>query len=105
MREACGTDGSVHLKTILATGELPDYRSVYQSSLVCMMAGADFIKTSTGKESVNATMEVRKEGRSGDERGGAGWQGGKGLFVCLFCSFTRSFIYSCSHLFNYHSFI
>jgi len=52
-REACG---DAHLKTILATGELPNLREVYRASLVCMMAGADFIKTSTGKESVNATL-------------------------------------------------
>ena len=54
-REACG---AAHLKTILATGELGTLRNVYQASLVCMMAGADFIKTSTGKESVNATPTV-----------------------------------------------
>ncbi|NDJ59849.1 MAG: deoxyribose-phosphate aldolase [Chloroflexi bacterium] len=54
-REVCA---DVHLKTILATGELGTLRNVYQASLVCMMAGADFIKTSTGKESVNATLEV-----------------------------------------------
>jgi deoxyribose-phosphate aldolase len=54
-RAACGP---AHLKTILATGELPTYRDVYKASLVCMMAGADFIKTSTGKEVVNATMSV-----------------------------------------------
>jgi deoxyribose-phosphate aldolase len=52
-REACG---DAHLKTILATGELPNLREVYRASMVCMMAGADFIKTSTGKESVNATL-------------------------------------------------
>ena len=52
-REACG---DAHLKTILATGELPNLREVHRASLVCMMAGADFIKTSTGKESVNATL-------------------------------------------------
>lgn len=52
-RDACG---DAHLKTILATGELPNLRDVYRASLVCMMAGADFIKTSTGKESVNATL-------------------------------------------------
>jgi deoxyribose-phosphate aldolase len=52
-REACG---DAHLKTILATGELPNLRDVHRASLVCMMAGADFIKTSTGKESVNATL-------------------------------------------------
>jgi deoxyribose-phosphate aldolase len=54
-REACG---EAHLKTILATGELGSLRNVGRASLVCMMAGADFIKTSTGKESVNATLPV-----------------------------------------------
>ena len=54
-REACGP---AHMKTILATGELGTLRMVAQASLVCMMAGADFIKTSTGKEPVNATLEV-----------------------------------------------
>jgi deoxyribose-phosphate aldolase len=52
-REACGP---AHLKTILATGELATLRNVAVASHVCMMAGADFIKTSTGKESVNATL-------------------------------------------------
>lgn len=55
MRRACG---EAHLKTILATGELGDLTNVYKASLVCMMAGADVIKTSTGKESVNATFPV-----------------------------------------------
>ncbi|MEQ8674640.1 MAG: deoxyribose-phosphate aldolase [Aggregatilineales bacterium] len=55
MRAACG---EAHLKTILATGELGTLRNVSMASKVCMMAGADFIKTSTGKESVNATLEV-----------------------------------------------
>ncbi len=50
--------GDAHLKTILATGELGPLRNVFKASLVCMMAGADFIKTSTGKESVNATLPV-----------------------------------------------
>ncbi len=50
--------GEAHLKTILATGELGTLRDVYRASLVCMMAGADFIKTSTGKEPVNATLPV-----------------------------------------------
>ncbi len=54
-RDACG---DAHIKTILATGELGRLRNVYQASLVCMMAGADFVKTSTGKESVNATLPV-----------------------------------------------
>jgi deoxyribose-phosphate aldolase len=53
MREACG---KAHLKTILATGELGHFRNVYKASWVCMSAGADFIKTSTGKESINATL-------------------------------------------------
>ena len=54
-RAACG---HAHLKTILATGELGTLRHVGMASLVCMMAGADFIKTSTGKEAVNATLPV-----------------------------------------------
>ena len=45
-------------KTILATGELGTLRKVARASAVCMMAGADFIKTSTGKEPVNATLPV-----------------------------------------------
>lgn len=52
-REACGP---AHLKAILATGELGTLQHVGQASLVAMMAGADFIKTSTGKETVNATL-------------------------------------------------
>lgn len=52
-REACG---DAHLKAILATGELGTLTHVLQASYVAMMAGADFIKTSTGKESVNATI-------------------------------------------------
>lgn len=55
MRDACG---DAHIKAILATGELGSLRNVARASLVCMMAGADFIKTSTGKESVNATLPV-----------------------------------------------
>ncbi len=54
-REACG---DAHVKTILATGELGPLESVARASQVCMMAGADFIKTSTGKEAVNATLPV-----------------------------------------------
>jgi deoxyribose-phosphate aldolase len=54
-REVCGD--AAHMKTILATGDLATLRQVYQASLVAMMAGSDFIKTSTGKESVNATLE------------------------------------------------
>ncbi|NNE04979.1 MAG: deoxyribose-phosphate aldolase [Xanthomonadales bacterium] len=52
-REACG---EAHLKAILATGELGTLTNVAKASWVCMQAGADFIKTSTGKESVNATL-------------------------------------------------
>jgi len=55
MREACG---EAHLKTILATGDLKTLRNVYKASMVAMQAGADFIKTSTGKEDVNATLPV-----------------------------------------------
>lgn len=54
-REACG---DAHMKTILATGDLGTLADVARASLVCMMAGADFIKTSTGKEKVNATLPV-----------------------------------------------
>ena len=54
-RAACG---DAHVKAILATGELGSLRNVARASLICMMAGADFIKTSTGKESVNATLPV-----------------------------------------------
>ena len=54
-RQACG---DAHMKTILATGEIPTYTKVAQASWVAMMAGSDFIKTSTGKESVNATLAV-----------------------------------------------
>lgn len=54
-REMCGES---HLKTILATHELATLRNVAMASLVCMMAGADFIKTSTGKEPVNAILPV-----------------------------------------------
>ncbi len=55
MREACG---EAHLKTILGTGDLNTLRNVYRASMVAMQAGADFIKTSTGKENVNATLPV-----------------------------------------------
>jgi deoxyribose-phosphate aldolase len=52
-REACG---EAHMKAILATGELATLGNVARASLVAMQAGADFIKTSTGKEGVNATL-------------------------------------------------
>lgn len=55
MRAACGT---AHLKVILATGDLKSLSTVYRASMVAMQAGADFIKTSTGKEDVNATLPV-----------------------------------------------
>ncbi|WP_111538777.1 deoxyribose-phosphate aldolase [Palleronia aestuarii] len=55
MREACG---EAHMKAILATGDLQTLRNVYSASMVAMQAGADFIKTSTGKEGVNATLPV-----------------------------------------------
>jgi deoxyribose-phosphate aldolase len=55
-KEACGPHA--HLKTILGTGDLMTLRNVARASWVAMMAGADFIKTSTGKESVNATLPV-----------------------------------------------
>ena len=55
MRAACG---DAHVKAILATGELGSLRNVARASVVCMMAGADFIKTSTGKEPINATLPV-----------------------------------------------
>jgi deoxyribose-phosphate aldolase len=54
-REACG---EAHVKAILATGELGTLRNVARASRICLMAGADFIKTSTGKEPVNATLPV-----------------------------------------------
>lgn len=54
-REACG---DAHMKTILATGEIPTLTKVAKASWVSMMAGSDFIKTSTGKEAVNATLPV-----------------------------------------------
>lgn len=55
MRAACG---EAHIKVILGTGDLATLRNVTLASMVAMMAGADFIKTSTGKESVNATLPV-----------------------------------------------
>ncbi|KAL1131388.1 hypothetical protein AAG570_011005 [Ranatra chinensis] len=55
MKIACGP---AHMKTILAVGECGSFDNIYKASLVAMMAGSDFIKTSTGKESVNATLPV-----------------------------------------------
>src|SRR6185437_4477641 len=54
-KAACG---SAHMKVILGTGDLLTLRNVARASMVAMMAGADFIKTSTGKEAVNATLPV-----------------------------------------------
>eukprot|EP00064_Thunnus_orientalis_P020707 superscaffoldBa00005849_g20852 len=54
-RKACG---DAHMKTILAIGELGTFTNIYKASLVAMMAGSDFIKTSTGKETINATYPV-----------------------------------------------
>ena len=54
-KEACGP---AHMKTILGTGDLKTLRNVGRASLVAMQAGSDFIKTSTGKEGVNATLPV-----------------------------------------------
>jgi deoxyribose-phosphate aldolase len=58
MRDFRAACGEAHVKAILATGELKTLRNVAKASMVCMMAGADFIKTSTGKEGVNATLPV-----------------------------------------------
>lgn len=55
-RETCGE--AAHMKAILGTGNLATLKQVYQAAMVAMMAGSDFIKTSTGKEAQNATMEV-----------------------------------------------
>lgn len=54
-RQACGT---AHMKTIIATGDLGTLANVSRASMVCMLGGADFIKTSTGKEATNATLAV-----------------------------------------------
>lgn len=58
MQDFRAAAGDAHVKAILATGELKTLRNVARASMVCMMAGADFIKTSTGKEAVNATPLV-----------------------------------------------
>ncbi|XP_034186085.2 deoxyribose-phosphate aldolase [Osmia lignaria lignaria] len=55
-RAACGN--KVCLKVILSTGELQTLENVYKASMIAMMAGVDFIKTSTGKEAINATLPV-----------------------------------------------
>ena len=58
MRDFRAACGAAHVKAILATGDLKTLRNVAKAAMVCMMAGADFIKTSTGKEAVNATLLV-----------------------------------------------
>jgi deoxyribose-phosphate aldolase len=58
MRDFRGACGAAHVKAILATGDIKTLRNVAKASMICMMAGADFIKTSTGKEAVNATLLV-----------------------------------------------
>jgi len=59
IREVCNETGKkICLKVILSTGELSNLKEVYKASMVAMFAGADFIKTSTGKEAVNATLPV-----------------------------------------------
>jgi deoxyribose-phosphate aldolase len=55
VKEACGP---AHLKVILETGELGNYDQIRRASLIAMYAGADFIKTSTGKVTVNATLPI-----------------------------------------------
>ena len=73
-KQACG---SAHMKVILGTGDLLTLRNVARASVVAMMAGADFIKTSTGKEPTNATLPV---GSGDDARHSriraANWNGG-----------------------------
>ena len=55
VKEACG---DAHLKVILETGELETYDNVRRASILAMAAGADFIKTSTGKVTPAATLPV-----------------------------------------------
>lgn len=58
MRDFRAACGDAHVKAILATGDIRTLSNIAKASMVCMMAGADFIKTSTGKEGVNATLDV-----------------------------------------------
>jgi deoxyribose-phosphate aldolase len=58
MRDFRAACGPAHIKAILATGDIRTLSNIAKASMVCMMAGADFIKTSTGKEGVNATLDV-----------------------------------------------
>lgn len=55
LKTACGNS---HMKTILASGELKSLSNIYKASWASILAGSDFIKTSTGKETTNATLEV-----------------------------------------------
>ena len=79
MKAACGPD--VHMKSILAIGELGNMANVYKASLVCMMAGSDFIKTSTGKEAANAILPV-------------------GLVMCRYYHFTEIVIFKHCRIFG-----
>jgi deoxyribose-phosphate aldolase len=58
MRDFRAACGDAHVKAILGTGDIRTLSNIAKASMICMMAGADFIKTSTGKESVNATLDV-----------------------------------------------
>ncbi|MDR5826413.1 deoxyribose-phosphate aldolase [Caballeronia sp. LP006] len=58
MRDFRAACGNAHVKAILGTGDIRTLSNIAKASMICMMAGADFIKTSTGKESVNATLDV-----------------------------------------------
>jgi deoxyribose-phosphate aldolase len=58
MRDFRAACGNAHVKAILGTGDIRTLSNIARASMICMMAGADFIKTSTGKESVNATLDV-----------------------------------------------
>ncbi|MEQ8741506.1 MAG: deoxyribose-phosphate aldolase [Hoeflea sp.] len=58
VRRMCEACGDAHMKAILSTGELKTLSNVYKASMVSMMAGADFVKTSTGMEGINATLPV-----------------------------------------------
>ncbi|MBM3520184.1 MAG: deoxyribose-phosphate aldolase [Alphaproteobacteria bacterium] len=58
MRDFRAACGPAHVKAILATGDIRTLRNVARAAMICMMAGADFIKTSTGKEATNATLLV-----------------------------------------------
>ncbi|XP_029159352.1 LOW QUALITY PROTEIN: deoxyribose-phosphate aldolase [Nylanderia fulva] len=58
IRNACNKKGKICLKVILSTGELFNFKNVYKTSMIAMFAGANFIKTSTGKEEVNAILPM-----------------------------------------------